>query len=388
MEKAIDRMTADCDPRDQMEVYASLAMSLMFTAGNSERVRDAFNIALKFAERLEDAYQQLRLLSGLSMYLHRTIDAAGSLEVALHAEAVAKTTGSPEDAALADTMLGAAYYMLGDHVRAPRHLERALRRSPSPRKFSPTQYLFDMRTTSLFDLTRSHWFAGNLDRAGRYAERTIEEAEKSHHPVALCRALILTTPFYFWIDDLGQIERNLSGLELAAEEYSLEPYRAVALGLKGRYLIRVGQAFDGICHLQASLEKLRVLRYEPLVTDFISDLGVSLAARSKRDEGLALIDGSIAAQLKSKRPLHLPALFLAKGLAFVCGESKQKKSAQECFEGAMTLARQQSALSFELRAGLVYDPQCPPQLPRVLTKSCQITICVRTVRNNANNESG
>jgi len=52
----------------------------MFTAGNSERVREAFNTALTFAERLEDPYQQLRLLSGLSMYLHRTIDAAGSLE--------------------------------------------------------------------------------------------------------------------------------------------------------------------------------------------------------------------------------------------------------------------------------------------------------------------
>ena len=76
MERAIDRMAADCDPRDQMEIHASLALSLMFTAGNSERVRDAFNTALTFAERHEDAYLQLRLLSGLSMYLHRTIDAS------------------------------------------------------------------------------------------------------------------------------------------------------------------------------------------------------------------------------------------------------------------------------------------------------------------------
>ncbi len=86
MERAIDRIAADCDPQDQMEIQASLALSLMFTAGNSERVRDAFNTALMFAERRGDAYQQLRLLSGLSMYLHRTIDAAGSLEVALRAE--------------------------------------------------------------------------------------------------------------------------------------------------------------------------------------------------------------------------------------------------------------------------------------------------------------
>src|SRR5712675_2161458 len=103
MERAIDLIAADCDPRDQMEIHASLALSLMFTAGNSERVREAFNTALTFAERLEDAYQQLHLLSGLSMYLHRTIDAGGSLEVALRAETVANKTGNPEDAALADS---------------------------------------------------------------------------------------------------------------------------------------------------------------------------------------------------------------------------------------------------------------------------------------------
>jgi predicted ATPase/DNA-binding winged helix-turn-helix (wHTH) protein len=352
MERAIDRIAADCDPRDQMEIHASLALSLMFTAGNSERVREAFNTALTFAERREDTYQQLRLLGGLSMYLHRTIDAAGSLEVALRAGSVAKKTGNPEDAALADSMLGAAYYMLADHVRAPKYLERALHRSPASRPFNATQYLFDLRTTSLFNLTRSHWFAGNLDRAARYAERTIEEAESSDHPIALCRAFILTMPFYFWIGDLRQVERDLSELELTAGKYSLEPFRAVAVGLRGRHLIRIGQTMDGLRHLQDSLEKLRVLRYEMLVTDFVSELAISLAKQDEHAEALALIDDSIATQLRSKRPLHLPALFLAKGMALVYGEARQISSAQECFEEAMALAGQQSALSFELRAGL------------------------------------
>src|ERR1700730_1831381 len=352
MERAIDRRAANCDARDQMEIHASLALSLMFTAGNSERVREAFNTALAFADGFEYTYQQLRLLSGLSMYLHRTIDAAGSLEVALRAESVAKKTGNPDDAALADSMLAAAYYMLADHVRAPKYLERALHRSPASRPFNATQYLFDLRTTSLFNLTRSHWFAGNLDRAAVYAERTIEEAERSDHPIALCRALMLTMPLYFWIDDLGRAERNLSALELTAEKYSLEPFRAVALGLSGRNLVPVGQIMDGIRHLQDSLEKLRALQYEMLVTDFVSELAVSLAKQNQRTEALALIDASIATQLGSKRPLHLPALFLAKGMALGCGKARQSDLAQECFREAMTLAEQQSALSFELRAGL------------------------------------
>jgi predicted ATPase/DNA-binding winged helix-turn-helix (wHTH) protein len=352
MEKAIGRMAADCDARQQMEIHASLALSLMFTEGNSEGVRDAFNSALRFAEEREDAYQQLRLLSGLSMYCHRRIDVTRSLELALRSEAVARKTGSPDDAAIANSMLGAAYYMRAEQRRAQGHLERALQSAPPLRRFNSTQYLFDLRTTSLFNLTRSYWFTGDLDRAVGCARMTIEEAERSDHPIALSRALILTMPLYFWIDDLQQVGQNLSRLEFTAEKYSLMPFRAVAMGLRGRYLIRVGHAIDGVEHLRDSLAKLALQRYEMLATDFVSELAVSLAKQGEREEALALLDESIAIQVELGRPLHLPALFLAKGLTFASGDMPDVQSVEESLREAMRLARQQSALSFELRAGL------------------------------------
>src|ERR1700745_732260 len=147
-------------------------------------------------------------------------------------------------------MLGAAYYMRGDQRRAQNHLERALQSAPPFRRFNSSQYLFDLRTTSLFNLSRSYWFTGNLDRAVGYARMTIEEAERSDHPIVLSRALILTMPLYFWIDDLQQVEQNLARLELIAEKHSLMPFRAVALGLKGQYLVRTGHAMDGIERLR------------------------------------------------------------------------------------------------------------------------------------------
>jgi predicted ATPase/DNA-binding winged helix-turn-helix (wHTH) protein len=352
MERAIDRITTDCDLRHQMEIYASLALSLMFTEGNSERVRSAFETALVFAERRDDSYQKLRLLSGLSMYFHRTFDAAGSMKLALRGEVVARKTGTPEDAILAASMLGAAHYMLGDQLQAQQHLERALHGAPRFRRFNATQYLFDSRTTSLFNLTRSHWLTGNLDKAGLYAERTIDEAERSDHPIALCRALILTMSVYFWVDDLQRVEWNLSRLLTIAEKFSLAPYHAVGWGQKGRFLIRVGCTTDGMQHLRDCLQKLRVLQYEMLAPEFVADLAVCLAKQNERAEALMLLDESIAVQIKSRRPLHVPALFLAKGLAFASGQVADIPSAELCLQEAMILAEQQSALSFQLRAGL------------------------------------
>jgi predicted ATPase/DNA-binding winged helix-turn-helix (wHTH) protein len=349
MLRAIDRMREDCEPRHQMEIYASLALSLMFAEGNSEKVRDAFNTALIIAERHGDAYRQLRLLSGLSMYFNRLVDVAGSLEVALRGEAVAKKTGNPDDAAIADSMLGQAYYLLGEHHRAQKHLERALYGSAPLRRVNASQYLFDLRSRGLFVLARSHWCTGKLDRAVRYAAMAVEEAE---HPIALCRALVMTMPIYFWIDDLDQIEKTLSNLEITAETHSLEPYRAIALGLRGRYLIRLSRVPEGIQLLRGSLEELKNRRYEMPVADFASELAVSLAKQNARAEALALVNESIAGQMKSNRVLQVPKLFLAKGLAFAYGDAPEVRSAEGCLEKAMDLARRQSALAFELRAGL------------------------------------
>ena len=318
MEKAIDRMTPDCDPRHQMKIHAALALSLMYTEGNSERVREAFHTALNFAQQHEDAHLHLSLLSGMSMYLHGLVDAAGTYELALRSAAAARKTGSPDDAAIADAMLGAAYCLRSDQRRAQEHLKRSLR--GSLRRFNASQYLFDLRSSSLSVLTHSLFFSGNLDQAADCAKMNIEEAARSGHPVGLCRALTNSMRLYFWVDDLEQVERGLAKLEHTAERNSLAPARAVALGLRGQYLVRIGRMADGIQHLQESVEKLAILRYDVVTSDLVSELTVSLAKQNARSEALALIDRSIAAVVKANRPLHLPAFFLAKGSAFASGD--------------------------------------------------------------------
>jgi predicted ATPase/DNA-binding winged helix-turn-helix (wHTH) protein len=350
MEKAIDRMTADCDPRHQMKIQTALALSLMYTEGNSDRVREAFNIALDLAQRHEDARLHLSLLSGMSMYLHGLVDAAGIYELALRSAAVARKTGSPDDAAIADSMLGAAYCVRSDQGRAQEHLQRSLR--GSLRRFNASQYLFDLRSSSLSVLTNSFFFSGNLDQAAHCAKMNIEEAARSGHPIGFCRALTNSMRLYFWVDDLQQLERNLANFEHTAERHSLAPARAVALGFRGRYLIRIGQMADGIQHLQESLEKLAIHRYDVVTSDLVSELTVSLAKQNARPAALALIDRSIAAVVKANRLLRLPAYFLAKGSAFASGDAPEVLLAEEFFAKAVTQARQESALPFELRAGL------------------------------------
>jgi predicted ATPase/DNA-binding winged helix-turn-helix (wHTH) protein len=352
MEKAIDRMTPDCDPRHQMKIQAALALSLMYTEGNSERVREAFHTALNLAQQHEDTRLHLSLLSGMSMYLHGIVDAAGTYQLALRGMAAARKNGTPDDVAVADSMMGAAYHLRLDQLRAQEYLKRSIHGLPRLLRFSASQYLFDLRSSSLIVLTHSLFFSGNLDQAAHYAKMNIEVAVRSGHPLGLCRALVHPMRFYFWVDDLEQIERGLSMLADTAERYSLAPIRALVLGLRGRYLIRVGRMADGVQHLQESLEKLASHRYEILRSDLVSELTVALAKQNARAEALALVDRSIVAAAKVNKPLHLPFFFLAKGSVFASGDLPEIRLAEEFFAKAMMQARQESLLPFELRAGL------------------------------------
>jgi predicted ATPase/DNA-binding winged helix-turn-helix (wHTH) protein len=350
MERAIDRMAEGCDPRRQMEIHAALAFSLMYTEGNSERVREAFHTALSFAQRHEESHLHLCLLGGMSMYLHGIDDRAAVYELALLSTADARKTGSLDDAAMADSMMGAACHLRLEHKRAQQYLKRSLHGLPRLLRFDASQYLFDMRCSSLIGLTQSLFISGNLDQAAHYAKMNIEAAVRSGHPIGLCRALTHPMRLYFWIDDLEQVERGLLTLEHTAETHSLAPLRALALGLRGRYLIRVGRMADGVQHLRESLEKLAIHRYEILKGDLVSELAVALAKQNARAEALALVDQWIVADSKANKPLHLS--FLAKASALASGEAPENLLAEEFFAKAMMQARQESALPFELRAGL------------------------------------
>jgi predicted ATPase/DNA-binding winged helix-turn-helix (wHTH) protein len=352
MERAIDRMSPECDLQHQVEIHASFALSLMLIDGNSKKIRAAFYTALGLAERYDDAPQQLRLLNGLSMYSLHLADVASAFDVARRGEAVAAKTGSRDDAAIADCMLGTAYYLAGDHLLAQKHLEQALRDLPHEPPSIAGQYMFYPRSQSLMCLTRSHWLAGNLDRAVRYAETTVEEADSSEHPITLISALGMMMSLYFWIDDLQKIERNLAKFEYIADKTSFGPYRTVAHGLKGLHLLRTGRISDGMGYLRDTLESLAVRRYKMLVSDFAVELALCLAKQNNRAEALALVDDVTAGYRRVNMLIHLPALLLTKAMIFIYGDAPDLKLAEEYLQRSIAEARKQSTLSYELRAAL------------------------------------
>ena len=145
--------------------------------------------------------------------------------------------------------------------------------------------------------------------------------------------------------DLGE----LSDLSAA---HSLIPYRAIATGLRGQWLLLQNNRIDAIQLLRRALEALHAQRQEMLNMDFTCDLAAALVDLGEHEQALPITVNAIEQQQRAGKFLHMPALFRMKGLVLASRPAKDYLEAEESLLSAVDRARRQSATLFELKAAI------------------------------------
>jgi predicted ATPase/DNA-binding winged helix-turn-helix (wHTH) protein len=336
--------------RRAMEISASLPLALMHTEGNNQRVQTAFASALEIAIDQGDLAYELRILSGLFMYSHWTMDIRGATDIAVRSKKLALKTADPGDMALAEAMLAASDHLSGNHLAAQLHCEAGLRYLASGPRLGTEQYLFHYTSFLLVGMARSLLYRGLLDQSLDYAERAREEGRRSGHPATFCRSLALVVPVFLTMADLGQSDEYIGELGDLSAAHSLIPYRAIATGLKGQWLLLQNNRIDGIRLLKRALEELHAQRHEMLSMDFTCDLAGALVELGEHEQALPLIVNAIEQQQRAGKFLHMPALFRMKGLILASRSAEDRFEAEGCLLVAIDWAKRQSATLFELKA--------------------------------------
>jgi predicted ATPase/DNA-binding winged helix-turn-helix (wHTH) protein len=292
--------------------------------------------------------RELRLLTGLFRYSSWTTDIYRALDIAARSQKVALQIQDPDDMALAETMLGAANHLAGNHLVAQRHFEAGLRHSASGSRTG--HYLFHHTTLSLAGMARSLLYRGLLDQSLDYARLAIEQGEESGLPATLCRSLILILPVYLAVEDWQRSEQYIAQLSDLSAAHALKPLHAIATGLRGRWLLLQNNVRDGIPLLKRASEELEAQRHEMLNMDFVSDLGAGLAASGRHEEALTLVTNALDVQKRGGKFLFAPALMRVKGLILASRSHEDYPEAETSFLSAIDWAKRQSATLFELKA--------------------------------------
>jgi predicted ATPase/DNA-binding winged helix-turn-helix (wHTH) protein len=349
-ERAIALLGSHPDSRREMEICATLPFALMYTEGNNQRVRAAFSRALGAAVRQQDLGYELRLLSGLFRYSYWTNDINNAIDLAARSKDVALKTQDPGDLALAESMLGAASHLTGNHLVAQKHFESSLGYARTGLRFRAGLHLFNYVSFSLAGMARSLLYRGLLVQSLDYANRAIDEGKRSGRPAILCRALAMVFPVFLASGNAELPAQCVAQIADLASAYALIPYRALATGQRGQLLLLQGTIEDAIPLLRRALKELHDQRYEMLNVDFFCELSAGLMSTGGHEEALALIVDQLDVQQRAGKFLHMPNLLRMKGLALASRSIDDRAAAEESLLSSIDWAKRQSATLFELKA--------------------------------------
>src|SRR6267154_1088082 len=345
MERAIAEH-GDRGDRREMELQEALAVSLMFIKGNSDEVLAALTTSLSLAKVLELPYHQMRLSAAHHTFLVRIGDFRGAAAVAEQNAAVAKRTSDPTAMMMADWILGVSHHLLGDQASARKHCVTALKQAPNQNS-SLIRSGYDQRIRALLTLARALWLGGFANCAVTVATQALHQATALDHPVSLCLCGIYRVTFFLWTGEWSEADRTIDGLIAYAEKYSLRCHHAICLGLKGELALRQGDTEAGLRLLNASLGALEAVQHQTMTPVFSSDLAIGLAKAGRSDEADAAIEKTMGSGDPTRPHFYLPEIMRIKGELLA---SRQHSSeAESWFSRSLDLAREQSALAWELR---------------------------------------
>ena len=333
----------------ELVLLEALAISAMFTRGNSDDVRAAIARGLDLAEALGEKLHELRLLAGLNIFLTRIGDFRGALGVAERSAAVAQQLAKSSEIAMADSMLGVSHHLAGNQILAQQHCEAGLQYAGAEENSDTSYFGYDHRIRALIALCRVLWLRGLSGRAVVVARRAIEEAAERDQPIDVCISLIYTASVFLWRGDWPDARDVIDRLIAHAERHSLAPYHTVGLALRGELSVKLGEAEVGCRLLRDASDKLRAERHSILSTVFAAALSEGLAMTGRIDEALVTIDDAIAEAESRGEPFDMPELLRVKGYLLASSSPPDERGAEAWLARSAACARRQGALAWELR---------------------------------------
>jgi class 3 adenylate cyclase/predicted ATPase len=345
--------------REQIRLQVTLANALMHTKGYAAPLtKDALGQARSLIERAEalgeTPEEPLLLFSVLyGFWATNFVAFNGDALLGLAAEflALAQGRGTTIPLMIGHRVMATSLMSTGDLTAALKHYDQAFALyDPAVHRALATRFGQDVGVVVLCLRSWTKWLLGYPEAALADAERAVRDARETGQAATLMYALFsaaraplecgnysagnaLISELHALADDKGTVFWKASGMV----------YRGCVLALTGQTVQAVHEIGSGIAALQSTGATIWILNY-------LSFLGRAYAELGHFDDAWRCIrDAETALRLTKPRLFEAEVNRIAGEIALMSPEEDTAK-AEAYFERALTVARQQQAKSWELRA--------------------------------------
>jgi predicted ATPase/DNA-binding winged helix-turn-helix (wHTH) protein len=340
----------------RMELQIALASAMFITMGPAEQAKTLLTEAIETAVALNDLNAQAGALSALLAIYTSRGEYARALIAAKRIEQIAHRIGDPIHLRLPYQHMGATLFLSGRPREAQRYFERVLRSPAAPEDRRDVFYSnSNDHAVARAMLARALWTQGFAEQALNEARLSLEE-QSTDHPLLLCRALYQgICRIAMMIGDFATADREISRLIGVATGLNAPLWVTAGHFLKGQLLVERGEFAQGLLVLRDAFETCDRTGWHISYAEFKGALALAFAGTGRLHEALIALDDAMAADHEGAdgHGWYAPELLRIKGEVLLQQAADQSTlAAEDCFNQAAQMARDQDALFWELRIAL------------------------------------
>ena len=340
--------------RQEMQLLTALGVAL-YSIGPGPESGVVWANVLEIAEELRDIDYRLRALWGLWVVCVTGSNHRSGWSIAKQFSLLATKTTDPLALFVGDRLTGTSLHFLGRQRDARRCFNLMLTRPVSgTTRTQILRFQFDQSVARRAFLSRILWLQGLPDQAMHEAEGSVADAQELRHSLSLCYALGQGGCAIALLNgDMTAAQRNVSMLLEHAARHELPLWQTMGRCFSGMLNVRRGDHRAGLLLLGSAIDELGSAGYALYRTAALSEYAQALGGVGDIARALAAIEEALAQSKRNEELWCLPELLRVKGeLLLLEAGPNAVRAAERHFQRSLALARQQKALSWELRTAI------------------------------------
>ncbi|MGK2907513.1 MAG: AAA family ATPase [Desulfuromonadales bacterium] len=353
---------ADQRQRHQHELALRVVLgsSLLATRGyNAPQVRETFTRALVLSGEIPGSASLLTVYNGLWIYYLVRTEFAAAAEIIDRFVSAAEQADSREDLAYANFMDCLTCFYQGQFEASQRAAEQCLAIcEPAGLETQMRQYGFEPRSASLAHGGLAKWCLGFPEQGSRDVHEALNLSDRSSSPLAQATVLVCAIWLNILRHDVNQAMTDTDRLIGLNCRHGLGYFEFHGRVFKGYLLAVRGESQAGLEQLEIQMKQFESSGAQLLRTLFSSLLIDAYRAAGNLGKAQMLLNAGLQenpkdlGQWSEAEFLRIEGDLLCNAVAPDYAVTQLVEKAENCYQQALAVARQQRARSFELRAAL------------------------------------
>src|SRR5262249_46920432 len=347
--------------REDIKLQVALITPLFhikgYAAPEPKRAMERARLLIERAEALgeppDDPLLLFSVLYGFWSASSVAFDGDAVRQIATQFLALAEEQGTMAPLLVAHRIMGPSLLCTGDIREGRAHLDQAIALYDlTEHRSLATRFGEDQRMATLCWQSHGLWVLGYPDDALVDADHALRDAREIAQAATLMFALEFTSVTHVLCRNYAASLALSDELVTLAHEKNAEVWMVAAMVHKGHVLALTGQASDAVQKITSAVTALRSMGATFRVSLSASYLAKSYAELGQFEEAWRCIREAMTAVETTNERMWEPDVHRTAGEIVLLMPEPDAAKAERYFERALTVARQQQAKSWELRAAM------------------------------------